>query len=106
MKMSWSSEGDLKFGVFRENGKQLKYVGKESTHRPGTLRAIPLGVLNRLDKITSRKPSIHSQGVDKIYPNHANGLRKAGLVPPNFLTMGDLWGLPAQNDFPSIWPKH
>ena len=91
MKMSWSPEGDLKFGVFRKNGKQLKYVGKESTHRPGTLRAIPLGVLNRLDKLTSRKPSIHSEGVDKIYPDHVNALRKAGLVPPNFLTMGDLW---------------
>ena len=91
MKTSSSPEGDLTFGVFRKNGKQLKYVGKESTHRPGTLRAIPLGVLNRLDKLTSRKPSIHSEGIDKIYPGHANTLRKAGLVPPNFLTMGYLW---------------
>ena len=64
---------------------------KESTHRPGTLRAFPLGVLNRLDKLTSRKTSIHFEGVDKIYPDHVNALRKAGLVPPNFLTMGDLW---------------
>ena len=91
MKMIWSPEGDLKFGLFRENGKQLNYVGKEITHRPGTLHAITLGVLNRPDKLTSRKPSIHSEGVDKIYPNHVNALRKAGLVPPNFLTMGDLW---------------
>ena len=91
MKMSWSPEGDLKLGLFRKNGKQLKYVGKGITHRPGTLHAIPLGVLNRLDKITSRQPSIHSEGVDKIYPDHVNALRKAGLVPPNFLTMGDLW---------------
>ena len=87
MKMSWSPEGDLKLGLFRKNGKQLKYVGKGITHRPGTLRAIPLGVLNRLDKLTSRKPSIHSEGVEKIYPDHVNALRKAGLVPPNFLTM-------------------
>ena len=64
---------------------------KESTHRPGTLRAIPLGVLNRLDKLTSKKPSIHSEGVDKIYPDHMNALRKAGLIPPSFLKMGDLW---------------
>ena len=91
MKMSWSPEGDLKFGVFRKNVKKLKYIGKESTHRPGTLHAIPLGVLNHLDKLTSRKPPIHSEGVDKIYPDHVNALRKAGLVPPNFLTMGDLW---------------
>ena len=37
MKMSWSHEGDLQFGVFRKKGQQLKYVGKESTHTPGTL---------------------------------------------------------------------
>ena len=68
MKMIWSPEGDLKLGVFRKNGQQLKYVGKESTHTPGTLRAIPLGVLNRLTKLTSRKPSIHSEGVEKSPP--------------------------------------
>ena len=62
-----------------------------SNHTPGTLRAIPSGFLNLLDKLTSRKPSIHSERVDKIYPNHINALRKAGLTPHNFLTMGDLW---------------
>ena len=58
MKMSWSPEGGLQFGVFRKKGQQLKYVGKESTHTPGTLRAIPSGVFNCLAKLTSRKPSI------------------------------------------------
>ena len=61
-----------------------------STHTPGTLRAIPSGVLNRLAKLTSRKPSINSEAVDKIYPDHANDLHKAGLAPPTFPTMGDL----------------
>ena len=28
--------------------------------------------------------------VEKIYPDHANYLRKSGLAPSNFLTMGDL----------------
>ena len=91
MKMSWSPEGDLQFGVFREKWQQLKYVGKESTHTPGTLRYIPSGILNRLAKITSRNPSIHAEAVDKIYPAHANALRKAGLAPPVLPTMGDLW---------------
>ena len=91
MKMRYSPEGDLQFGVLRKNGQQLKYVGKEITHTPGTLCAIPSRVLNRLAKLTPRKTSIHSEGVDKIYPNHANALCKAGLTPPNFLTMGDLW---------------
>ena len=67
------------------------YVGKESTHTPGTLRAIPSGVFNRLAKITSRKPSLNSEGVDKVYPDKANALFKAGLAPPDFPTMGYLW---------------
>ena len=91
MKMSWSPEGNLKFGVFSKKGQKLKYVGKDSTHKPGTLRAIPLGVMNLLVKLTSIKPSIHSEAVEKIYPGHTNNLRKAGLAPPNFPTMGDLW---------------
>ena len=89
--MSCAPEGDLQFGVFRKNGQHLKYVGKKINHTPGTLRAIPLGVLNRLAKLISRKPSIYSSGVDKIYPDHANALRKAGLAPPNLSTMGYLW---------------
>ena len=56
-----------------------------------TLRAIQSGVLNLIAKLTSRKPSIHSEGVDKIYPDHVNALRKAGLALPNFPTMRDLW---------------
>ena len=91
MKMSWSPEGDLKFGVFRKKVQQFKYVGKDSTHTPGTLRGIPSGVLNWLTKITSRKTPIHSEGVDKIYPDHVNALHKAVLAPPNFPTMGYLW---------------
>ena len=88
--MSWSPEGGLQFGVFRKKGQKLKYFGKEGTHTPGTLRAIPSGVLNRLAKLTSRNPSMNSEGVDKIYPDHTNALRKAGLTPPNFSTMGDI----------------
>ena len=68
----------------------MKYVGEDSTHKPSTLRIIPSGILNRLAKITSRKPFISSEVVNKIYPNHANYLRKAGLAHSNFLIMGDL----------------
>ena len=91
MKMSWYPEGDLQFGVFRKNEKQLKYVGKERTHTPSILRATPLGVLNHIAKLTSRKPAIHTEGGDKIYYNHANTLCQASLAPPNFTTMGHLW---------------
>ena len=63
----------------------------EGTHTPGNLRAIPSGVLNRLAKLTSIKPSVHSEEVEKIYTNRVNALRKAGLASPNFPIMGYLW---------------
>ena len=69
----------------------MKYFGKKITHTSGTLHAIPSGILDRFAKLTSQKPSIHSKGLGKIYPDHANALRKAGLAPPNLSTMGDLW---------------
>ena len=89
--MSWSPEGGLKFSVFSKKGQQLKYVGKESPQTPGTLSAIPSGVLNRLDKLTSLKPSIYSEGLEKTYPDHVNAPRKAGLAPSNLPTMRYLW---------------
>ena len=49
-----------------------------------TAIVIPSGVLNRLAKLTSRKPSTQEEAVDSIYPAHANVLRKAGLAPPAF----------------------
>ena len=91
MKMSWSPEGGLQFSVFKKRGLQLKYVIILSNHTPDYLRAIPLGVLNCLVKITSQKPSLHSERVDKIYPHHASALRAAGLAPLIFRTMRELW---------------
>ena len=55
MKMSWSPEGDLQFGVFRKKGQKLKYFGMGSNHTPSTIQAIPSGVLNRLLELTFRK---------------------------------------------------
>ena len=61
-----------------------------STHTSGAIRAIPSGFLNRLGKITSRKPSFNSEVVDKIYPNHAKSFRKAGLASPILPTIEEL----------------
>ena len=61
------------------------------THTPGSLRTIQSGVMHRLVKLTSQKPYLSDEGVDKVYPHHVNALCEAGLEPPNFPTMGDLW---------------
>ena len=47
--------------------------------------------MNRLAKITSQNPFLHSKRIDRVYLNHVNALREADLAPPNFPTMGDLW---------------
>ena len=61
-----------------------------STHTPGTLRAIPSGVINRLlQNSTLEKPSLNSEGVDKIYPDHEKSIREVGLEPPILPTMGE-----------------
>ena len=73
MKMIWSPKGGLQKG---------------STHTHGTLRVIPSGILNRLEKLTLHKPNFHSKKVDSFFPYHVNALREAGLAPPIFLTMG------------------
>ena len=62
-----------------------------STHIPGTLQAVPSGVLNCLVKFTLIKPSYYSERVDKIYPNHTNSIHQAGLLPTILSTMGELW---------------
>ena len=31
------------------------------------------------------------KGVDKVYPEDVNALRKVGLAPLDFPTMGDVW---------------
>ena len=69
----------------------MKYVGKGGTHTPGTLHTIPSEVLNRLAKLTSQNLDLNSKQVDSVYPYHDNTLRKAGLVPSNFLKIGELW---------------
>ena len=58
---------------------------------PGNLRTIPSGVMNRLAILTSQKPSLNSEGLDKVYPDHTNDLHEVGLAPPNFPTTVSLW---------------
>ena len=52
MKIIWSPEGGLQFGLFSKKGQQLKYIGIGITHTPSTICAILSGVLNCLVKFT------------------------------------------------------
>ena len=37
MNMSWSTEGYVKFVLFRKKGQQMKYIENDSNHTPVTL---------------------------------------------------------------------
>ena len=80
MKMSWSSERGLQFGVLRENVQQLKYIGMRNIHIPSTLYKISSGTLNCLAKLALRKTSFCYERVDNVYPENENTVCKAGLA--------------------------
>ena len=45
---------EILFGIFRKKEQKLNCAYEESTKTPCTLCAIPLGVLNLLEQLTSR----------------------------------------------------
>ena len=89
--MSWSPERDMKFGVFKNKGKKLNVVGKRSTHTPSNIRRVISCILNRLEKLTPRKPNFQSKRADSAYPNNANALYETNLAPSVIPKIGELW---------------
>eukprot|EP00957_Ditylum_brightwellii_P204930 15341434-Ditylum_brightwellii.AAC.1 len=64
----------------------------KSTYRPSTFRSITNRVLKRLSRITLRSEDLKEVRIDKVYPGHAEALRKAGLAEQHFPTFGEVWG--------------
>ena len=86
MEMYWNDRNHLKFQVHMKPNQKLKYMNGDSTHMPSTFRAIPSGVLGRLNKLTSKSKRLDKTTVDKIYPHHAQALRIAKIAPETFPT--------------------
>jgi len=53
MEMSWSEEGDLRFGVHLKPNQALKCLNNGSSHPTSCIRAISQGAIGRLAKLTS-----------------------------------------------------
>ena len=77
----------LKFKVYNKPNQQIKYITNRSCHTHHCLKAIPLGVLNRLTKITSITSKNKDTKLDVMYPKHAEALIKARLVTKDFPTL-------------------
>jgi len=90
MELSWSIDGNLKFGVHMKPNQQLKYLNAGSAHTPGCFKAITAGVCYRLTRLTTVDEDSANMKLDKIYPEHFKALNKAELLD-NFEapTLGD-----------------
>jgi hypothetical protein len=72
--------------VHMRPNQKLKYLNNDSTHTQATFKAIPNGVLGRLNKLTSRSKELENVTIDKIYPHHAKALQIARIAPKIFPT--------------------
>ena len=65
---------------------------------------IPQSISKKLAWLTSKKDALREQQIDKIYPDHAQALKKAGLVKDDFPTFDELWAT-NQNQQEETWSK-
>jgi hypothetical protein len=91
MKMSWSEEGELRFGVYLKPGQQLKYLNNNITHPNHCFRAITnKGVFGRLASLTSLKDDSNYKSIKDLYPRHYEALKNAGLTPKYVPTLQEV----------------
>ena len=83
--------------MYRNEDQQLKYMDRQSTHRPTTFKSIATGVYTRLSRLTSYSKSMAEKSIDKLYPDHAAALKVADLVDNNFPKFGEVWADLANN---------
>eukprot|EP00957_Ditylum_brightwellii_P063851 4845075-Ditylum_brightwellii.AAC.1 len=93
MRMEWDNENKgMKFSVYRKPKQALKYVERNSTHRPTMFKSIANGVFTRLARRTSKNVANGHDRIDDIYLDHAKALFTADLAPPtDSPTFEDLW---------------
>ena len=89
MELFWNEDGDLNFWVHLKENQSIKYLNKGSQHTKACFKATPLGVLNRLAKLTTINSLNENLTMDKIYPIHAKALLDAGLMT-TFPTLKDV----------------
>jgi len=88
MELSWSNAGDLWFQVHLKPHQTLRYLNRFSCHRHSTFADIPKSVFTRQARLTTVTDSNKDERLNDIYPLHAGALRKAGLAPKRFPTLG------------------
>jgi hypothetical protein len=93
LKMTWSDEGGLRFGVYLKPGQQLKYLNSDSSHPPHCFKAITKGVFSQLESLTSLTNESRYKSIKDLYPQHHRALKLAGLVPKYIPTLHEVLDL-------------
>ena len=85
-ELFWHRSG-LKFRVHVKPNQQLKYLNLSSTHPFHVFKAVPNTIIKRLAQLTSLTTTNKNQTIDKLYPDHADALKTAGLNPKRYPTL-------------------
>eukprot|EP00957_Ditylum_brightwellii_P067311 5108334-Ditylum_brightwellii.AAC.1 len=85
-KMAWEAK-EFIFSIYQKKDQKLKYVDSSSNHHPTTFTSIATGVGKRFARLTSRSVSKGKKGLDQIYSDHADVLKKEDLALEEFPTL-------------------
>ena len=80
IKLSWSENNTLNFGVHRKPGELVKYLNTDSHHHRHHKSAVLSGVELRLALLTTRTPENAKMSLSDIYPDKHDALRLAGQL--------------------------
>ena len=68
VELFWARNTQLHFRVHLKPNQHLKYLNADSTHTKACLRAIPIGVYQRLAKLTTATPHNRDRTLEELYP--------------------------------------
>ena len=86
----WNFHNGLSFKIYMKPNQKLKYLNKGSCHTNKCFEAISNGVFGRLSKLTTKCEKTMNSRLDKLYPDHANALKHAGIAPATFPKMKEI----------------
>jgi hypothetical protein len=91
--MTWSDEGDLRFGEYLKPGQELKYLNNDSSHPPHCFKAITKEVFGWLASLTLLTNKSRYKPIKDLYPQHHRALKLAGLAPKYVSTLQEVLDL-------------
>ena len=83
LELYWNTNNHPESRVHLKPNQKLLCLNRQSTHPTHCFRNIPLGVGQRLAKLTTMTDDNMNAPLDFLYPTHYKALETAGLVKPS-----------------------